>query len=200
MALNVVRGRGVRGSGLAAIREAIKQFQTAAARGRAQAVAVYYAGHGVQMNGENYLVPVDADIKEAKHISSLTLPLKELVVALENTPAPVKIVVLDCCRNDPLGGRIRHSSVGIGLAALARTAEDFVVVFSTAPGHTSLDGDQKNSPFAIAFSAALHQPGLTLEDTFMFATLRVIEATKGMQQPWMSYNYFGDFRFLPTSS
>ena len=182
------------------MRSAIEQFQTAAQQARAQTVAVYYAGHGVEVKGQNYLIPVDADVRQEYQVSSVTLPLIELMGALDETGAPLKIVVLDCCRDNPLGRSFKRSAVGSGLAALSRTPEGTVIAYATAPGQTALDGDGKNSPFAAAFGEALRQPGLSLTDVFQLTIGKVKQATNKEQQPWLSLNYEGKFYFLPGSA
>ena len=151
--------------GLEGLRGALADFQKKVRAGNPEAVAFYYAGHGMEREGSNYLVPVDAHVTDEFQIPTRTYPLTEVLGALDQTKSPLKIVILDCCRNNPLGRSYRSYSRdgGGGLAALTGTPEGTVIAYATSPGKTALDGEGANSPFAKALANALGENGLTVE-------------------------------------
>lgn len=157
----------------------------------------YYAGHGIQAHGENYLIPVDAAIANDGELDLRTVSLDALLRVIESSPSLVNIVVLDACRNNPFPARERSASRGL---ALVDAPAGTYIAFSTAPGAVAVDGDGDNSPFAAALSAAMTTPGLKIEDTFKEARRMVIEATGRAQVPWDSSSITGDFYFVPAEA
>jgi uncharacterized caspase-like protein len=125
---------------------------------------VYYAGHGMEVGGINYVIPIDAKIVEDRDISFEAVPLDQVLNATERAKQ-LHLVVLDACRNNPFSNQMKRSlsvasrSVSRGLAAVEPEAGT-LVVFSAKAGETSLDGDGINSPFATALLKNLETPGL----------------------------------------
>ena len=143
----------------------------------------YYAGHGIQHQGQNYLIPVDARIPEARFLRSGAIKVDFLLGEVGDTSASANIIVLDACRNNP----IPVASVGAetlrGLAAIDNMPDATAIVFSTAAGSVAADGDGDNSPYAEALARALARSGATLGEVVFEAARLVGAATSGRQRP-----------------
>ena len=162
-------------------------------RGPNTVAMVYYAGHGVQVAGENYLIPVDAKITTPADLVSNGLRLVDLMATLETVPSRLRIVMLDSCRNNPFPN-LDDSSRGLAIVdAPARS----IVGYSTAPGTEALDGaDGGHSPYAQAFLHLARERNLPIEQLFKRLRLEVSQATEGMQTPWESSSATSDFTFF----
>lgn len=154
----------------------------------------YYTGHAVQVAGQNYVLPVDADVKSAADIRLQGVRLDEILAAMRPDQARLSIAILDACRDDPFPAATR--SLARGLAPVAAPAGT-LIAFSTAPGDVASDGDGAVSPYAAAFASALARPGLTIEDVFKRTRVTVMEATAGAQVPWEHSSLTGRFVFRP---
>jgi hypothetical protein len=145
----------------------------------------YYAGHGIQVNGSNFLVPTDANPSRIADLSRQAIEVDSLLQEMEDSRTGLNIIVLDACRNNPFGGRgIRES--GAGLAQM-RAPRGSIIVYATQPGNIAQDGPSgQNSPFAKALAYALADSELDLFGTFNEVGLLVANATGGEQQPWIS--------------
>lgn len=141
----------------------------------------YFAGHGMQIDGENYLVPVGAEIRQPRDIATAGVALAEVLGAMDGPAGRMGIVVLDACRNNPFTGGER--TLGIGLAPPSAPAGTFIA-FSTAPGKVALDGEGTHSPYSAALAEMIPTPGLAIEDVFRQTRRRVLASTKGAQTPW----------------
>ncbi|MDW3208026.1 MAG: caspase family protein [Alphaproteobacteria bacterium] len=155
---------------------------------------VYYAGHAVQTNGENYLVPVDADIADTLDLEIQTLRVATLMKSLEAAGNRLNLVVLDACRNNPFKSISRSASRG-----LAKVDAPFgtLLAYSTSPGEIATDGTGRNSPYTAALARAMRTPGLPVEQVFKRVRIEVLEKTGNRQIPWESSSLTGDFYFLP---
>ncbi|WP_051952715.1 caspase family protein [Methylocapsa aurea] len=172
--------------------DAIQQFARMAVG--ADAALFFYAGHALQYQGHNYLLPVDADVKDDISLSFETVPVDN-VRAVLNRSSGVKIMVLDACRNNPVAERLARlatsASVAAPAPALGRTrgleridkAEGLIVAYATSPGDVALDGQERNSPFTKAFLRRLNEPGLEIEMMFRRIASDVAAATSGRQRP-----------------
>ena len=158
----------------------------------------YYAGHGVQADGENYLIPVGADIKSMNEVALNALSLSDVLKSMARSPARMNIVVLDACRDNPFATGSSGSSNG-GLAPVVAPAGT-IIGYATAPGEVARDSDGENSPYSAALASAIPQAGLTLEDVFRNARRRVLEVTGGKQTPWEHSSLVGEFYFKPKMS
>ncbi len=154
---------------------------------------VYYAGHGTQVAGRNYLVPIDADIETEADVPIESLAADDVLGQLENIKGALSIIILDACRNNPYK-RGRRSSVR-GLAPI-KASKGSLIAYSTAPGTVALDGEGTNSPYATALDKFLRRPGLSIEKMFKNVRIEVDRMTKGAQTPWEESSLFGDFVFL----
>ncbi|XUM21700.1 caspase family protein [Bradyrhizobium oligotrophicum S58] len=175
-----------------AMRRAVQEFG-ANARG-ADVALVYYAGHGVQVRGANYLVPVDANPTREADVDFQMLDVNVVLRQMESAGTKLNLVILDACRNNPFGGRGLRDA-GSGLAQM-RAPEGTLISFATQPGNVALDGRDGNSPFTKALAETIRQPGLDIFKTFNQVGLEVKRATAGSQQPWVSSSPVdGDFFF-----
>lgn len=165
-------------------------YGRAQAAGRDAVVLVYYAGHGVQVRGVNYLVPVDAEIEREIDVDVETVRADSIMEMIELAGSPLNIVVLDACRNNPFRG---FRAVTRGLAEI-KAPTGTLIAFSTSPGRVATDGPKNgNSPYSAAFARALGEPGLKIEDVFKRVRKIVSLETNGQQVPWESTSLVGDF-------
>jgi uncharacterized caspase-like protein len=159
-----------------------------------EASMFYYAGHGIEVNGTNYLVPTDADTRSTQEADIQNVSVNAFLGLMESSPVPLNVVVLDACRNNPF--RALRSSGSGGLAPV-KAPRGTYVAYATAPGTVAADGDGKNSPFTLALAENIKKPGLTLEGVFKQTRLVVQDATAGAQLPFDSSAITGDFYFVP---
>ncbi len=178
----------------AALDEAIRSFGN---RLRGADVGLfYYAGHGLQLRGANYLVPTGANpAREADvdfELDDLSLVLRQM----EASGTRLNLVMLDACRNNPFGGR-GFRAMDAGLAQM-RAPEGTLISFATQPGSIALDGADGNSPYTKALAQTIRTPGLGMFDVFNNVGVMVKRATGGEQQPWVSSSPIdGSFYFAP---
>ena len=178
------------------LRRAIRDFASkVASKGPDTIALVYYAGHGVQVDGENFLVPVDARIQRESDIAIEAVRLADLMNALAAVPSKMRIVILDACRNNPFAAG-DHQTKGL---AIVDAPTGSIVAYSTAPGTEATDGAGTNSPYTTAFLEVSREPHLQIEQVFKQVRLKVHEATKGQQTPWESSSLTSDFWFLPSN-
>jgi uncharacterized caspase-like protein len=144
----------------------------------------YYAGHGVQVRGANYLVPVNANPVREVDVDFQMLDSNLVLRQMESARARLNLVILDACRNNPFGGRGLRAATS-GLAQMQAT-EGTLISFATQPGNVALDGTSGNSPFTKALAEVLRRPGLGLFEVFNEVGLVVKRSTGGAQQPWVS--------------
>jgi hypothetical protein len=163
-----------------------------AERGPGTVAMVYYAGHGVQIEGENYLLPVDAKISSSYDLDGNSLRLVDLMGTLDSISSRMRIVVLDACRNNPFP---EINDAGRGLA-IVDAPNGSIVGYSTAPGMEAADGDGNHSPYTSAFLNIAREPNLPIEQLFKRVRLEVNNVTKGRQTPWESSSLTSDFYFF----
>jgi uncharacterized caspase-like protein len=163
-----------------------------AERGPNTVAMVYYAGHGVQLAGENYLIPVDARISTPSDLVSNAVRLVDVMATLQAIPSRLRIVVLDACRNNPFPN---INDAGRGLAIVDAPAGS-IVGYSTAPGAEALDGSGGHSPYTSAFLRLAREPNQPIETLFKRIRLEVNNVTDGVQTPWESSSLTSDFTFF----
>lgn len=166
---------------------------------------VYYAGHGVQVKGRNYLLPVDTEVRAEDDISTKSADLSEFIERLSALKRGMNIVILDACRNNPFSGRPIVDADGRlvkirGAASngLARTEAPLgsMVVFSTAPDGIALDNSkERHSLYTKHLLKHLESPGLPVELLFKRVRIGVAQETGGVQVPWESSSLTGEFCF-----
>ncbi len=152
---------------------------------------IFYAGHGIRIDGENYLIPVDAEISDPLDVKIEGVQASTVLETL-NRYEGLNIVVLDACRNNPFEGGTR--SGGGGLARMDAPTGT-LVAFSTAPGRVAEDGEGSNSPYTRALVRSMQIPGMKVEDVFKRVRIEVLERTSKRQVPWESSSLIGDFYF-----
>lgn len=154
----------------------------------------YYAGHGMQAQGRNYLIPVNADIQREDEVPYQALDAEVVLAKMETARNRLNIVILDACRNNPFG---RGSRSGVqGLAQMDAPKGTFIA-FSTAPGRVASDGAGRNGLYTRHLLANLATPGLKLEDLFKRVRTGVLRDSAEQQMPWDSSSLMGDFFFRP---
>lgn len=162
------------------------------ARGPNTVAMVYYAGHGVQLAGENYLVPVDAKVSNQTDLVNDSIRLVDVMSTLETIPSRMRIVILDACRNNPFPD---VNDAGRGLA-IVDAPNGSIVGYSTAPGAEALDGSGGHSPYTQAFLNVAREPNVPIEQLFKRVRLQVNQSTSGAQIPWESSSLTSDFTFF----
>ncbi|MFT8247187.1 caspase family protein [Roseomonas sp. BN140053] len=160
----------------------------------AELALLYYAGHGIQVAGENYLIPIDARLRDARDVDFELVGLPAALRAMEG--ARSRVVILDACRDNPFAVQMRGlsgtRSVGAGLAAVANVDLGTLVAFSTSPGTVAADGGGRNSPFAAALLEQLRTPGLEVRQLMTRVRQRVVQMTGGRQVPWDNSSLLSD--------
>jgi hypothetical protein len=172
--------------GIRELRQAINDFADMARD--ADAAVVYYSGHGIEVNGVNYLIPVDAVLSRDSDVSYETFSLDNLVQALE--PAKrLRLVMLDACRDNPFTHSMKRTvgtrAIGRGLAAVEPATGNTLIGFAAKAGSAALDGDGANSPYATALLNNLTIPGLDLRIAFGRVRDEVLKTTKNQQEPFV---------------
>lgn len=162
------------------------------ARGPNTVAMVYYAGHGVQLAGENYLVPVDAKVSSQAELVNNSVRLVDVMSTVETIPSRMRIVILDACRNNPFPS---VNDAGRGLA-IVDAPNGSIVGYSTAPGAEALDGTGGHSPYTQAFLNVAREPNVPIEQLFKRVRLEVNQTTSGAQIPWESSSLTSDFTFF----
>jgi hypothetical protein len=158
---------------------------------------VFYAGHGLQVDGENYLVPIDASIQREADVPLQAMRLTDLMNALAAVPSKSRIVILDACRNNPFSEI--NKTTGRGLA-IVDAPSGSLVSYSTAPGTEAQDGDGANSPFTAALLKVGQRQGMPIEQILKQVRQAVNETTNRQQTPWESSSLTNDFSFFPSGS
>jgi uncharacterized caspase-like protein len=175
------------------LRKTLREF---AARTRdADIAVVYYAGHGIELDGTNYLIPVDATLETDGDVLDETVPLERVLFAVE--PArQLRLVILDACRDNPFAKTMKRTiasrAIGRGLAKIEPTSPNTMIAFAAKAGSTASDGDSKNSPFAAALIEHLPKPGLDLRRAFGFVRDEVLKNTGNKQEPYVYGSLGGD--------
>lgn len=176
------------------LQRAVVRFgRSLAAAGEDTVGLVYYAGHAVQANGENYLIPVDADLQDALDLEIQTLEIETLMRSLESAGNRLNMVILDACRNNPFPAMSRSGTRGL---AKVDAPYGTLLAYSTAPGDVAADGTGRNSPYTAALARGIRTPGLPVEQLFKRVRVEVMERTGNQQVPWESSSLTGDFYFM----
>jgi hypothetical protein len=166
----------------------------------------FYAGHGIAVNGTNYLLPVDADIKSEMDVKLGSAINIDLTLEQTMADAKVKLVFLDACRDNPFATKIkansptRSLSVQQGLAEM-KSGEGTLIAFATGPGQTALDGEAgTNSPFTRALMANIVTPGVEIQQAMTKVRAQVNEETNKGQLPWGHTNLIGTVYLNPSAA
>jgi uncharacterized caspase-like protein len=170
---------------------------------RAQIAVIYYAGHGLQIDGRNYLVPVDARLQAGGNLTEAMIDMDTILAGLDDQ-VRTNILIFDACRNNPMAPRTasavpeRSIEAGSGLAApttpnsATTLGAGTLIAFATAPGQVALDGEGGNSPFSAALSRHIGTPGLEVQQMLTRVRAEVVGATRGKQVPWSNSSLLGE--------
>ncbi len=184
-----------------AMQATIRDFLRDAAR--SQVAVVYYAGHGVQIDGRNYLAPIDIQFRAGSGMTDAMMDMDTILAGLDDQ-VRTNILILDACRNNPMApklasaGPARDIEAGSGLAAPATLGAGStlgagtLIAFATAPGQVALDGEGANSPFSAALTRHIGTPGLEVQQMLTRVRAEVVAATKGKQVPWSNSSLLGE--------
>jgi len=154
----------------------------------------YYAGHGMQFDGENYLLPTDINPSTEDDVRYDAVPLGKMLARMRSADNAMNVVILDACRNNPFSRSFRTFSPGL---AQVNAAAGTFISFATAPGQVAADGDGNNGLFTGKLLEHLQTPGLKIEEVFKRTTTDVYTASNQRQAPWVQYSVIGDFYFTP---
>jgi hypothetical protein len=179
------------------LRKTIGEFAGKLAEKGPDTVAlVFYAGHGIQVDGENFLVPVDVDPKREADIPLQAVRLNDLLNTLNSVPNKMRILMLDACRNNPFPSINQSTGRGLAMVDTKSGAPGTFISYSTSPGSEAEDGTGANSPYTTALLKVAREPGLPIEEAFKRVRVSVNDATQGRQVPWESSSLTSDFRFF----
>ncbi|WP_398482386.1 caspase family protein [Tardiphaga sp.] len=170
----------------AEMRRALREFGNKARD--ADIAVVYYAGHGIEVDGTNYLIPTDASLEQDVDVFDEAFPLDRVLVSVE--PAKqLRLVILDACRDNPFAKTMKRTvgtrAVGRGLAKVEPSSPNTLIAFAAKAGSTASDGDSKNSPFAAALINHIAKPGLDLRKAFGYVRDDVMKSTGNKQEPYV---------------
>jgi hypothetical protein len=152
----------------------------------------YFAGHGMQVRGANYLIPVKASIQSEDEVEVEGVDVAYVLARMATAKNQFNIVILDACRNNPFQRSFRSSNNG--LAAISAPTGT-LIAYATAPGSVASDGDSANGVYTAELAQAIRQPGVSMEEAFKRARGGVIARTQGKQTPWESSSVVGNFMF-----
>ena len=152
----------------------------------------YYAGHGIQINGINYLIPVGANITMESEVKYESIDVGLVLAQMDNARNSLNIVILDACRNNPFARSFRSASQGLASIDAPRGT---LIAYATAPGSTAKDGTGKNGTYTEELLRYIRTPGLSIEQVFKRVRVAVVGRTNGFQTPWESSSLVGDFYF-----
>jgi hypothetical protein len=179
------------------MRQAISDFAAKVAASGPDTVAlVFYAGHGLQIDGENYLVPVDVDPKREADIPLQAVRLNDLMNTLGALPTRMRIFMLDSCRNNPFPALNQTAGRGLAIVDTKAGATGSFVSYSTSPGAEAEDGNGDDSPYTTAVLSVAREPNLPIEEAFKRVRVAVNQTTEGRQTPWESSSLTSDFKFF----
>ncbi|ESY64520.1 caspase family protein [Mesorhizobium opportunistum] len=161
----------------------------------ADLAVIFYAGHGMQVDGKNYLIPVDADLTSPAYLKTRTIQIDDFMAALPPDPA-IGVIILDACRDNPLARTLaaslpksRSTSLGTGLAPVEARSDGvgtggLLIAYATDPGAIAFDGDGADSPYSTALAKHLTETGVEIQNALTRVRGEVTETTQGRQRPW----------------
>lgn len=176
------------------MKAAISKFGDLLSKDKNTVGLFYYAGHGIQIKGKNYLVPTDAKISKEPDVEVYCVDLDGLLANLEYSGNNMNIIILDACRNNPFGRSFR-SGAGPGLATV-NAPVGTIIAYATSPGSVAADGTGENGLYTEQFVKALEVPNIKIEDVFKKVRTQVKNLSEGRQIPWENSSIEGDFYFV----
>jgi len=176
-------------------KDAAKKFRKRLQR-RGGVGLFYYAGHGIQADGHNYLIPVNANIDSETDVEYEAVDAGYVLGHMDEADASLNIVILDACRNNPYERSFRSASRGLVRLKIPAGEIGSLLAYSTEPGNVAADGRGRNSPYTAQLVKALKMPNLTLEQVFKQVAIGVYNETNQRQKPWTSQFLLEDFYFV----
>lgn len=170
--------------------QALDQFYASLRRGGVG--LFYYAGHGMQVGGRNYLIPIGATIKTESDVRYECLDAERVLGKMEDAGNTLNIVILDACRNNPFARSFRSARSGL---ARMDAPTGSIVAYATAPGSVAADGSGRNGIYTKHLLQYLATPGLDISDIFFYTRKDVVQETNGQQVPWESSSLINRFYF-----
>jgi len=167
---------------------------------KADAGVFYFAGHGMQINGRNYLLPVMARLKRSIDVEYEALSADRVLATMQDSGSRINILILDACRDNPFRSRFRSASRGL---AMMQGGHGSFIAYATSPGSVAADGRGRNGVFTAHLLKNIETPGLPIEEVFKRTRFGVVQATKTLQIPWQTSSLMGNFYFaapLPAPS
>ncbi|MBT2303357.1 caspase family protein [Variovorax paradoxus] len=177
-------------------RRALREFARRVQEDDAIAV-LYYAGHGVQIDGRNFLLPVDINLRDQEEVKDESVDIEELFLSrIEKARSHPRIVILDACRDNPFAGKTRNIRSAGGLAEMG--ARGTLIAFASAPGAPAEDGPSgRNSVYTKHLATEMMVPGLEVEQMFKNVRVKVLRDTRERQLPWVNTSLTSNFSFNP---
>ncbi|MEQ1773704.1 MAG: caspase family protein [Burkholderiales bacterium] len=173
------------------MRQAVRQFGDELHAGRGVGL-FYFAGHGMQINSRNFLIPIGTDIRREYEVEDQSVDAGSVLSMMQSARARVNIVILDACRNNPFARSFRNSVVGLApMQAPAGT----LLAYATAPGEVASDGSGENGLYTQHLLSNMSLPGLKIEDVFKNVRASVRQESSGKQTPWENTSLEGEFYF-----
>ena len=157
----------------------------------------YYAGHGLQVKGENYLIPINMKVESEEEVEYEAVDTGLVLAQMESAGNSMNIVILDACRNNPFVRSFRSASRGL---AQMNAPSGTLIAYATAPGSVASDGNVRNGLYTQELLKNIKTPGLGIEDVFKRVRIAVRNLTQGKQTPWESSSLIGDFYFNNNSA
>jgi|WetSurMetagenome_2_1015567.scaffolds.fasta_scaffold00003_241 uncharacterized protein (TIGR02145 family) len=154
----------------------------------------YYAGHGIQANGFNYLIPIDADLKSEEAVDYYCIRADMVLASFETSETKVNVIIFDACRNNPFERSWTRTATGKGLAFM-NAPKGTIIAYATAPGSTASDGYGKNGLYTSAILESIQIPNITIEEMFKRVRNIVTQKSNNEQTPWESTSLIGNFYF-----
>lgn len=181
-------------AGRRAMGRALAEFEGKTAG--ADVAMMFYAGHGIQAGGRNYLIPADAYIEVEDDLRFEGIAADEFLAAMKTSGDHLNIIIIDACRDNPLPRRSRSAARGLTVTHAPATTKGTAIIYAAAPGQTAQDGPKGgHGVFTGELLAVLAQPGLNLEQVFKQTARRVALVTGGKQDPWITSSVKGEFYF-----
>lgn len=175
-----------------AMKRALMKFSRDLRKSGADGV-FYYAGHAVQVNNKNYLIPIGADIQDESELDLEAIDVNAFLSTMARSSTASNIVILDACRNNPFASTFDAPQDGLAKVLAPRGS---FIAYATAPGQVAYDGTTGNSPYTLALTKAMSKPGLTIEQVFKQTRRKVLAFTKELQIPWENSSLTRDFYFM----
>jgi formylglycine-generating enzyme required for sulfatase activity len=155
----------------------------------------YFSGHGLQVQGRNFMVPLGARITSERMVEAEAIDVNRVLAEMDAAQGRINVVILDACRDNPYARSFRSGGQGLAQIDAPRGT---LVAYATAPGKVAEDGREVNSPYTAALVRHMQSPGLPVESVFKRVRIEVLEKTANRQEPWEASSLTGDFFFYPT--